>query len=93
MHANAHGGLWFGEFMQPDWDMFHSAHPRGAFHAAARAVSGGPVYVSDAPDAHDTALLNKLVLSDGRVLRADVARAAEHPTALFADPDARHAFC
>jgi raffinose synthase len=57
--------------MQPDWDMFQSAHPMGAFHAAGRAVSGGPVYVSDTPDAHDFAVLSKLVLSDGSVLRAD----------------------
>jgi raffinose synthase len=43
----------------------------GAFHAAGRAVSGGPVYVSDKIDAHDFAVLRKLVLSDGSVLRAD----------------------
>jgi raffinose synthase len=42
--------VWFGEFMQPDWDMFQSGHPMGAFHAAGRAVSGGPVYVSDKID-------------------------------------------
>lgn len=71
VYCNAQVGLWFGEFMQPDWDMFQSAHPMGSFHAAARAVSGGPVYVSDTPDAHDFSLLQKLVLSDGSVLRAD----------------------
>jgi raffinose synthase len=57
--------------MQPDWDMFQSAHPMGSFHAAGRAVSGGPVYVSDTPDAHDFDVLRRLVLSDGTVLRAD----------------------
>ncbi|MCX6896647.1 MAG: Sip1-related alpha-galactosidase [Verrucomicrobia bacterium] len=71
VYCNAQVGLWFGEFMQPDWDMFQSAHTMGSFHASARAVSGGPVYVSDAPDTHDFALLRKLVLSDGTVLRAD----------------------
>jgi Raffinose synthase or seed imbibition protein Sip1 len=74
-----------GDPMQPDWDMFHSAHPRGAFHAAARAVSGGPVYVSDAPGAHDAQLLRKLVLSDGSVLRADLP-GRPSPDTLFADP-------
>jgi raffinose synthase len=63
--------LWFGEFMQPDWDMFQSAHAWGAFHAAARALSGGPVYVSDKPGEHDFALLRKLVCSDGSVPRCD----------------------
>jgi raffinose synthase len=53
----------------PDWDMFHSAHPAGLLHAAARVVSGGPIYVSDRPGAHDFDLLARLVLRDGRVLR------------------------
>jgi raffinose synthase len=70
LHCNAQVGVWFGEFMQPDWDMFQSGHPMGSFHAAGRAVSGGPVYVSDPPASHDFALLRKLVLSDGTVLRA-----------------------
>jgi raffinose synthase len=68
--TNALVSLWFGEFIQPDWDMFQSSHPAGAFHAALRAVSGGPVYVSDKPGAHDFELLRRLVLSDGSVLRA-----------------------
>lgn len=42
-------------------------------HAAARAVSGGPVYVSDAPGAHEFDLLRQLVLSDGSILRAALA--------------------
>ena len=33
-------------------------------------MGGCPVYVSDKPGAHDAALLRKLVLPDGRVLRA-----------------------
>jgi raffinose synthase len=71
LYANASVGLWFGQFMQPDWDMFQSSHEWGAFHAAGRALSGGPVYVSDKPGEHDVALLRKLVCSDGSVLRAD----------------------
>lgn len=71
LYTNAMVGLWFGEFMHPDWDMFQSTHPLGAFHAAGRAVSGSPVYVSDKPGQHDFELLRKLVLSDGGVLRAD----------------------
>lgn len=35
-----------------DWDMFSSRHVAADIHAAARAVSGGPVYVSDAPGSH-----------------------------------------
>ncbi|HEX6275906.1 MAG TPA: Sip1-related alpha-galactosidase [Polyangiaceae bacterium] len=71
LYANAQVGVWFGEFMQPDWDMFQSGHTWGAFHAAGRAVSGGPVYVSDKPEAHDSEVLRRLVCSDGSVLRCD----------------------
>lgn len=71
VHSNGLCALWTSTFSLPDWDMFQSAHEAGAFHAAARAVSGGPIYVSDKPEAHDFDLLKKLVTSDGRVLRCD----------------------
>jgi len=85
LHANATVGMWFGEFMLLDWDMFQSSHERGAFHAAARAVSGGPVYVSDKVGKHDFDLLRKLVLSDGTVLRADYP-GRPTPDCLYTDP-------
>jgi len=71
LYANAMVGLWFGEFMHPDWDMFQSGHAWGAYHAAARAISGGPVYVSDKPGQHDFDVLRALTCSDGTVLRCD----------------------
>jgi len=71
LFCNSLVSVWFGEFMQPDWDMFQSGHPMGAFHAAGRAVSGAPVYVADTLDGHDFNLLRKLVLSDGAILRGD----------------------
>ena len=70
LYNNAQVGMWFGEFIRPDWDMFQSGHETGAFHAAGRAVSGGPVYVSDKPDGHNFDVLRRLVLPDGSVLRA-----------------------
>jgi raffinose synthase len=71
VYTNAQVGLWFGQFMRPDWDMFQSGHEWGAYHAAGRAISGGPIYVSDKPGVHDFNLLRKLVCSDGAVLRCD----------------------
>ncbi|KAK3039995.1 hypothetical protein RJ639_027185 [Escallonia herrerae] len=68
--ALAYNSVFLGEFMQPDWDMFHSLHPAAEFHASAWAISGGPVYVSDVPGKHNFDLLKKLVLPDGSVLRA-----------------------
>ena len=41
----AYNSVFLGEFMITDWDMFHSLHPAAEYHASARAISGGPVYV------------------------------------------------
>ncbi|CAK9165091.1 unnamed protein product [Ilex paraguariensis] len=81
----AYNTLFLGEFMQPDWDMFHSLHPAADYHAAARAVGGCAIYVSDKPGNHNFELLKKLVLPDGSVLRAQLPG---RPTrdCLFADP-------
>lgn len=81
----SYNSLFLGEFMQPDWDMFHSRHPAAAYHGAARAIGGCAVYVSDKPREHDFDLLRKLVLPDGTVLRALLPG---RPTrgSLFVDP-------
>ncbi|XP_010554842.1 PREDICTED: probable galactinol--sucrose galactosyltransferase 2 [Tarenaya hassleriana] len=81
----AYNTLFLGEFMQPDWDMFQSLHPAAEYHAAARAVGGCAIYVSDKPGNHNFELLRKLVLPDGSVLPAQLPG---RPTrdCLFADP-------
>ncbi|KAH6794320.1 Raffinose synthase family protein [Perilla frutescens var. hirtella] len=83
--AVAYNSVFLGEVMLPDWDMFHSLHPAAEYHGSARAISGGPVYVSDAPGKHNFDLLKKLVLPDGSILRA---RLPGRPTkdCLFSDP-------
>ncbi|GAQ86926.1 alkaline alpha galactosidase [Klebsormidium nitens] len=83
--ACAYVSVFMGDFTTPDWDMFQSRHPMAHYHAAARAVAGCAVYVSDHPGEHDPDVLRKLVLPDGRVLRA---RLPGRPTVdcLFADP-------
>ncbi|XP_071691877.1 probable galactinol--sucrose galactosyltransferase 2 [Rutidosis leptorrhynchoides] len=81
----AYNTLFLGEFMLPDWDMFHSLHPAADYHAAARSIGGCPIYVSDKPGNHNFDLLKKLVLPDGSVLRAQLPG---RPTldCLFSDP-------
>lgn len=81
----AYNTVFLGEFMQPDWDMFHSLHPMAEYHGAARAVGGCAIYVSDKPGQHDFNLLKKLVLPDGSILRAKLPG---RPTrdCLFSDP-------
>ncbi|MBA0823469.1 hypothetical protein Goarm_020199, partial [Gossypium armourianum] len=62
-----------------------SLHPAADYHAAARAVGGCAIYVSDKPGNHNFELLKKLVLPDGSVLRTQLPG---RPTVdcLFADP-------
>ncbi|KAJ9568372.1 hypothetical protein OSB04_004338, partial [Centaurea solstitialis] len=81
----AYNSLWMGNIIQPDWDMFQSTHPSAEFHAASRAISGGPIYVSDCVGRHDFVLLRKLVLPDGSILRC---RSYALPTrdSLFVNP-------
>ncbi|EXB64620.1 hypothetical protein L484_017952 [Morus notabilis] len=68
--AVAYNSIFLGEVFVPDWDMFYSLHDAAEFHAAARAVGGCGVYVSDKPGHHDFEILKRLVLPDGSILRA-----------------------
>ncbi|KAI9128302.1 hypothetical protein K1719_001295 [Acacia pycnantha] len=82
----AYNSLWMGNFIHPDWDMFQSDHPCAEFHTAPRAISGGPVYVSDSVGRHNFKLLNKLVLIlDGTILRCQ-HYALPTRDCLFQDP-------
>ncbi|XP_057532095.1 galactinol--sucrose galactosyltransferase-like isoform X1 [Amaranthus tricolor] len=81
----AYNSLWMGNFIHPDWDMFQSTHPCAEFHAASRAISGGPIYVSDAVGKHNIPLLKRLVLPDGSILRCDYY-ALPTRDCLFVDP-------
>lgn len=50
--------------------VLRSKHPAAELHSIARVLSGGGLYVSDAPGQHDFDLLRRLVLPDGTILRA-----------------------
>ncbi|KAF3500239.1 hypothetical protein F2Q69_00039478 [Brassica cretica] len=60
-----------GQMIQPDWDMFQSDHVCAEYHAASRAISGGPVYLSDhlGEGSHNFELIKKLAFFDGTVPR------------------------
>ena len=63
LFANAHNNALFARFFNivPDWDMFQTRHEWGAYHAAARALSGGLVVFTDAPGSCDKGLLEQVV--------------------------------
>lgn len=59
--ANAHNSILM-QYMNvlPDWDMFQTVHSYSGFHAAARCVSGGPIYITDVPGDHDMDLIGQM---------------------------------
>jgi hypothetical protein len=63
--CNAHNALLVQHLnVLPDWDMFQTSHPYSGFHAAARCVSGGPIYITDTPGEHDVKLIEEMVATN-----------------------------
>ncbi|HWT03024.1 MAG TPA: Sip1-related alpha-galactosidase [Pyrinomonadaceae bacterium] len=71
VYQNAYNAYWTANFAYPDWDMFQSHDARGEFHAVARAVSGGPVYITDEPGKERAEIVRPLAFSDGKLLMLD----------------------
>ena len=62
--------LWMGQAVWPDHDMFHSSDKfAGRMMAVSKAMSGAPIYLSDAPDHFLNEMVTPLCFSDGRLLR------------------------
>ena len=59
--ANAHNSI-LTRYLNvlPDWDMFQTVHDYSAYHAAARCVSGGPIYITDVPGDHNLSLIQEM---------------------------------
>ncbi|WP_127587054.1 Sip1-related alpha-galactosidase [Paenibacillus koleovorans] len=68
---NAYNSYWHGPFYWGDWDMFWSSNHDDVQNAVLRAVSGGPVYVSDQVGRTNAEVLKPLAYSDGRLLRCE----------------------
>ncbi|OAA44532.1 raffinose synthase Sip1 [Beauveria brongniartii RCEF 3172] len=82
--ANAHNAV-LTQYLNvvPDWDMFQTAHEFADYHAAARCLSGGPVYITDVPGQHDLELLKRVTalttLGKTVILRPSVVGIALDP--------------
>ncbi|KAL1612977.1 hypothetical protein SLS60_001208 [Paraconiothyrium brasiliense] len=74
--CNAHNAI-FNQYLNilPDWDMFQTSHEWASFHAAARCVSGGPIYITDVPGKHDIDLIDQMV---GNTPRGDTVILRPH---------------
>jgi hypothetical protein len=61
---------WLGQLAWGDHDMFHSTDRIAALPMAiSKALSGGPIYLSDEPGTFAKSLIKPLCFSDGRLLR------------------------
>ena len=81
--CNAHNALLTQHLnVIPDWDMFQTAHSWGPFHAAARCVSGGPIYITDVPGEHDIGLIHQMTVETTtertRILRPNIVGKTTH---------------
>ncbi|KAK8195515.1 raffinose synthase protein-like protein Sip1 [Phyllosticta capitalensis] len=67
VYCNAHNSL-LTQYLNvlPDWDMFQTSHPWASFHAAARCVSGGPIYITDVPGQHNIDLIHQMTAKTPR---------------------------
>lgn len=67
----AYNGILQGQFYVNDWDMWWTDDGQAKKNSLCRAISGGPIYVSDKLGRTNPEILKPLCLSDGRILRPD----------------------
>ncbi|WP_158972749.1 Sip1-related alpha-galactosidase [Paraglaciecola sp. L3A3] len=78
--------LWMGQTVWGDLDMFHTHDKRDVNSMAiARAISGGPVYISDEPSKVIPEVLYPFAYEDGKLLRT-AAPATLLPESFFIHP-------
>lgn len=66
---NFYNAFWLGKVFWTDFDMFQSNDRNAEVFAKMLALSHSPIYVTDPPDAINTALLRRLVLPAGEIPR------------------------
>ena len=60
-----------GQLYYCDWDMWWTDDGQAVKNSILRAISGGPIYVSDMLDRSNAEVIMPLVFSDGKILRCD----------------------
>lgn len=67
----AYSGLLQGQLYVNDWDMWWTDDEQAVKNSLCRAISGGPIYVSDKIGRTNPEILKPLCLEDGRIIRPD----------------------
>lgn len=83
-------GLLQGQYYVNDWDMWWTDDAQAVKNSLCRAISGGPIYISDKIGRTNPEILKPICLSNGRILRCDESAT---PTAdcLMCDPTTQKA--
>lgn len=68
---NAFNAVYQDELYYCDWDMFWTKHEDAVKHSLLRAISGGPVYVSDKIGDTSPEVLRPLIYKNGEILMMD----------------------
>jgi hypothetical protein len=77
--------LWLGQTLWPDHDMFHSSDSQvGETMSVTKALSGGPIYLSDDPSEFEPRVINPLCYTNGKLIRPE-APGAPLPESIFND--------
>lgn len=84
---NAYNAIWHGEMYYCDYDMWWSSHVSAVQSGVLRAISGGPIYVSDAIGGTIPEAIMPTIEEDGKILRCDGAGV---PTSDLFYTDTRH---
>jgi len=67
----AYNSILQGQFYWCDWDMWWTDDGQAAKNSLMRAISGGPIYISDKTGRSNADVLKPLTLDDGKLLRCD----------------------
>ncbi len=84
--ACSYNSLVQGMFYWGDWDMWWTDDEQAVKNSVLRAISGGPIYVSDKIGRTNPEILEPLAYSDGRILRCE-APAVPTLDCLVSDPE------
>lgn len=77
--------LWLGQTLWPDHDMFHSSDEQvGETMAVTKAMSGGPIYLSDDPKDFNKDIIMPLCYENGLLIRPE-APGVPMPESVFSD--------
>ena len=73
IYENAYNAIAHSCLQHCDYDMWWSKHETALESSVLRAISGGPIYISDELNGTDTTYIKPLVREDGTILRPDNA--------------------